>query len=298
MYHNYGHTHGGNGIHRVVDNIRNKTLEVNLHSPNCCSTLHDFRMPCQHVLLVLYKQKQLEAHNLKNTIEKYWEKRFHALEYYKAYSQAQVFIPHVEKGKYTGPDEDKLDPPIIKKTRGRPKNKKRRTKQTVKRKRRYLQSKFEMTEPGMERLLHRTPPELPPELPSPPAEPTVITGADVHVSTWVVKDFGDQIHFGEVEFTDVEKDTCKQLWHVKYQDGDEEDLLEYEIVRARKFFLEIFADDDHDNDDTQTDTQTCPNVLTCDEVRVSMWVAKKFGDTLYFGEVQYTDSEEGSKEQL
>ena len=271
-------------------------MEVNLHKPNCCTVLHEYSMPCEHVLLVLYRQKMLESDNLKSTIERFWEKRFHAVEYYKAYSQAQVFIPHAEKGEYTGPVEDRLKPPTITKTRGRPANKRRRTKVTVQRRRRYLKKKFKKaTEPGMERLLRRTPPEMSPELPPPPADPTVITSDDVHVSMWVAKDFGIQLHFGEVEFTDVEEGSDKKIWHVKYQDGDEEDLSGYEIARARKLFLQIFEDDE---------THACPNVpmcpgeLTCDDVRKSMWVAKDFGDQLYFGEVQFTDVEEGTHKKL
>ena len=293
MYHRYEHTPGGNGIHRVLDNIKDETLEVNLHKPNCCTVLREFSMPCEHVLLVLYREKLLESDNLKSTIERFWEKRFHALEYYKAYSRAQVFIPHAEKGVYTGPEEDRLDPPIIKKIRGRPKNKRRRTKETVKRRRRYLQKKLKKTtEPGMERLLCRKSPEKSPELPPPPAEPTVITSDNVHVSMWVAKDFGVEIHFGEVEFTDVEAGSDKQLWHVKYQDGDEEDFCGYEIVRARKLFLNIFQEFEDD------ETQVCPVELSCDDVRVSMWVGKDFGDKLHFGEVQFTDVEEGTDKKL
>ena len=71
----------------------------------------------------------------------------------------------------------------------------------------------------------------------------------IRVGTRVAKEFvtetGEKTFFGKV--TAVYKDD--KLWHVRYEDGDEEDLNSQEIVDVCQRYCDITHDDDDCDDD-------------------------------------------------
>ena len=98
--------------------------EVLLDSKKCCDYVTMHKQPCRHMVCVFHK-KGLLGNNKRateQTIRKFWPKCFHSDNYLKMYEGKTIRQPLVYTGKYTGPEELRIDPPWQpKRKRGRPK---------------------------------------------------------------------------------------------------------------------------------------------------------------------------------
>ena len=130
---NYLVTAAGNQIFYVQDQSRPdaQQYEVNLADPRCCCYVGEHRQPCRHMICVFAKMRMLgpNVRTAKTTMETYWPKCFHAKKVRELYGNRGVRLPQIYTGKFTGPEHERVLPPIQKaKRRGRPKKKRYRYK--------------------------------------------------------------------------------------------------------------------------------------------------------------------------
>ena len=79
-----------------------------------------------------------------------------------------------------------------------------------------------------------------PKEPAAAAPPAADSVSDSSVGKRIAKKFGRRQYFGDVteKWTDGEKDNAPR-WHVKYDDGDEEDLDAEELDEALKYYNKV-----------------------------------------------------------
>ena len=275
---NYSHKRGGNGLHYVQNRSRPGTPAklVNLANPQCCCYARDFKLPCRHVLVVFNAMKMMTPEKKSRTMQRFWAPQFIAKTYYEVHKDERVCLPTILSGKYQGPESDKMGSPVIKNPRGRPR-KNRYSKSWSKMKPSDIQkilqklpgakkqSSPEMDEmvqpPPMETvptvespvfapaLTPPTPPPIPepesPEPESPGVDPpaslsTLPSSKDIVKFTAIAKFFNMVPFFGHVTEVWNRKDGTK-MWHVKYKDGDEEDMNEEEVMTAYSAYNGIIA---------------------------------------------------------
>ena len=125
-------------VKTVTENPR-QVNTVDLSTGECtCRHSIDFGVVCCHGIVAMHNNKMTPLS--KENVEKYWANWAHAWRYKKAYSAAVALPPEIVPGTFRGFDEDRIFPPLIKKKRGRSKNKRykrgdcrRRTKKRLER---------------------------------------------------------------------------------------------------------------------------------------------------------------------
>ena len=130
---NYEVTPAGNRIFYVQDQDRPdaEQYEVNLDKPQCCDYLKEHMQPCRHLVCVFVKQNMLgpNLRRARQTLEQYWPKCFHAAKVKALYADRGVRLPQIYLGKFKGPDDERILPPVQRPARaGRPKKKRYRYK--------------------------------------------------------------------------------------------------------------------------------------------------------------------------
>ena len=130
-------TAAGNQVFYVQDQHRAdaKNYEVNLAKPDCCEYCTEHLQPCRHLICVFAKLHMLgpNARTARATQEKYWPKWAHARKVQELYVNRGLRQPDVYCGKFTGPEADRILPPLQSQAkRGRPKKQRYRYRpQTV-----------------------------------------------------------------------------------------------------------------------------------------------------------------------
>ena len=139
----YEVTRGGTTDVYYVKNVKSpdgKEHEVDftnkLASVKCCFYVSMNQLPCRHCVPIFYKRKMFATRRqTEATIAAFWPKWARADVYLNMYTGKSVLRPENYSGAFTGPDEDRREPPIQDhKPRGRPKKEHYKSKKkTVKR---------------------------------------------------------------------------------------------------------------------------------------------------------------------
>ena len=129
----YEVTPAGNQVFYVQDKNRAdaQQYEVDLNHPECCCYLSEHLQPCRHLICVFAKEKMLgpNQRTARATMTKYWPKWAQASLVCELYANRGVRKPSLYSGKFTGPDEERILPPLQSAVkRGRPKKKRYRYK--------------------------------------------------------------------------------------------------------------------------------------------------------------------------
>ena len=106
-------TSSGAGVYYVQDVRRadGRTHEVLLDKQECCDYVVMNQQPCRHMVCVFHHQSMLgnSERLTQQTINNFWPKWFHCDNYLKMYKDKTIRQPEVYTGKYTGPDELRVD---------------------------------------------------------------------------------------------------------------------------------------------------------------------------------------------
>ena len=129
----YKVTPAGNRTFYVQDRNRAeaKQYEVNVDKPACCEYWTEHRQPCRHLACVFAKLGMLgpSVRRARQTMEAYWPKWAHAERVKELYATRGIRQPAVYCGKFQGPDDQRILPPLQSAAkRGRPRKKRFRSK--------------------------------------------------------------------------------------------------------------------------------------------------------------------------